>query len=75
MKITVVHNNHKKKLLVSTKTTEKLLERIAKDDNKLSVTRFRLFAANTDDYQHYKDLPTWMHIYPAAERATSMQSR
>ena len=69
MKITIVHNNHKKQLLVSTKTTENLLERIAKDDNKLSVTRFRQFAIDTDDYQYYKDLPTWMHIYPAAEFA------
>ena len=32
MKITIVHNDNKKQLLVSTKTMEKLLERIAKDD-------------------------------------------
>lgn len=40
MKITIVHNDNKKQLLVSTKTMEKLLERIAKDDSKQSVTRF-----------------------------------
>jgi hypothetical protein len=34
MKITIVHNDNKKQLLVSTKTMEKLLERIAKDDSK-----------------------------------------
>lgn len=45
MKITIVHNDNKKQLLVSTKTMEKLLERIAKDDSKLSVTRFRDYAA------------------------------
>lgn len=70
MKITIVHNDNKKQLLVSTKTMEKLLERIAKDDSKQSVTRFRDYAANIDeDYRFYKDMPTWMHIYPAAEFA------
>ena len=68
MKITIVHNDNKKQLLVSTKTMEKLLERIAKDDSKQSVTRFRDYAAYIDeDYRFYKDMPTWMHIYPAAE--------
>ena len=70
MKITIVHNDNKKQLLVSTKTMEKLLERIAKDDSKQSVTRFRDYAAYIDeDYRFYKDMPTWMHIYPAAEFA------
>ncbi len=68
MKFTIVHNDHKKRLLVSTKTMEKLLERIAKDDSKLTVTQFRHFASDSDDdYQYYKDMPSWMHIYPAAE--------
>lgn len=30
MKVTIVHTNNKKQLLVSTKTMEKLLQRIAK---------------------------------------------
>ena len=34
--ITIVHNNNKKQLLVSTKTMEKLLERIAKDGNSVA---------------------------------------
>lgn len=38
MKVTIVHTNNKKQLLVSTKTMEKLLERIAKDDSKNTVT-------------------------------------
>ena len=41
MKITIVHTNNKKQLLVSTKTMEKLLQRIAKDDSRLTVTHFR----------------------------------
>ena len=54
MKITIVHNDNKKQLLVSTKTMEKLLERIAKDDSKQSVTRFRDYAAYIDeDYRFY----------------------
>ena len=61
MKFTIVHNDHKKRLLVSTKTMEKLLERIAKDDSKQTVTLFRQFASRDDsDYKHYKDMPTWM---------------
>ena len=42
MKVTIAHNDHKKRLLVSTKTMEKLLERIAKDDSKQTVSQFRL---------------------------------
>ena len=41
MKVTIVHTNNKKQLLVSNKTMEKLLERIAKDDSRLTVTHFR----------------------------------
>ena len=68
MKLTIIHNDNKKRLLVSTKTLEKLIERIAKDDSKQTVTQFRHFASYSDgDYQYYKDMPTWMHIYPAAE--------
>lgn len=68
MKVTIVHTNNKKQLLVSTKTMEKLLERIAKDDSKNTVTHFREhvpYMENNNEY--YKDMPTWMHIYPAAE--------
>ena len=39
MKVTIVHTNNKKQLLVSNKTMEKLLERIAKDDSRLTVTQ------------------------------------
>ena len=68
MKVTIVHTNNKKQLLVSTKTMEKLLQRIAKDDSRLTVTHFREYVPYMESgYEYYKDMPTWMHIYPAAE--------
>lgn len=70
MKVTIVHTNNKKQLLVSNKTMEKLLERIAKDDSKNTVTHFREYVTYMESgYEYYKDMPTWMHIYPAAEFA------
>lgn len=70
MKVTIVHTNNKKQLLVSTKTMEKLLQRIAKDDSKNTVTHFREYVPHMENnYEYYKDMPTWMHIYPAAEFA------
>ena len=70
MKITIAHHNNKKQLLVSTKTMEKFLERIAKDDARLTVTRFREYVPYAEfGYSSYKDMPTWMRVYPAAEFA------
>lgn len=70
MKVTIVHTNNKKQLLVSTKTMEKLLQRIAKDDSRLTVTHFRESVPYMESgYEYYKDMSTWMHIYPAAEFA------
>ena len=70
MKVTIVHTNNKKQLLVSTKTMEKLMERFAKDDSKLTITHFRKSVPYlSNNYEGYKDMPKWMHIYPAAEFA------
>ncbi|RGK33366.1 helicase [Prevotella sp. TF12-30] len=70
MKVTIVHTNNKNQLLVSTKTMEKLMERFAKDDSKLTITYFReSIPYLSNNYEGYKDLPKWMHIYPAAEFA------
>ncbi len=70
MKVTIVHTNNKKQLLVSTKTMEKLMERFAKDDSKLTITHFcESIPYLSNNYEGYKDLPKWMHIYPAAEFA------
>ena len=68
MKVTIVHTNNKKQLLVSTKTIEKLMERFARDDSKLTITHFRESVPYlSNNYEGYKDMPKWMHIYPAAE--------
>ena len=70
MKVTIVHTNNKKQLLVSTKTMEKLMERFARDDSKLTITHFRESVPYlSSNYEGYKDMPKWMHIYPAAEFA------
>ena len=70
MKVTIVHTNNKKQLLVSTKTMEKLMERFARDDSKLTITHFRESVPYlSNNYEGYKDIPKWMHIYPAAEFA------
>ena len=68
MKVTIVHTNNKKQLLVSTKTMEKLMERFARDDSKLTITHFREYVPYlSNNYEGYKDMPKWIHIYPAAE--------
>ena len=70
MKVTIVHTNNKNQLLVSTKTMEKLMERFARDDSKLTITHFRESVPYLgNNYEGYKDMPKWMHIYPAAEFA------
>ena len=70
MKVTIVHTNNKNQLLVSTKTMEKLMERFARDDSKQTITHFReSIPYLSNNYEGYKDLPKWMHIYPAAEFA------
>lgn len=70
MKVTIVHTNNKNQLLVSTKTMEKLMERFAKDDSKLTITHFRESVPYlSNNYEGYKDMPKWIHIYPAAEFA------
>lgn len=68
MKLTIVHNNKSHQLLVSSKTMGQLLGRIAKDDARQTVSRFRSCVPYMElGYQHYKDMPTWSHVYPAAE--------
>lgn len=54
--------------MVSSKNIERFLERIAKDDAKLSVTNFRMSVPLMEaDYQYYKGIKEWQHVYPAAE--------
>lgn len=66
MKFTITRINKQNKLMVSSKTVERFLERIAKDDAKLSVTNFRMSVPLMEaDYQYYKGIKEWQHVYPA----------
>lgn len=68
MKFTITRINKQNKLMASSKTVERFLERIAKDDAKLSVTNFRMSVPLMEaDYQYYKGIKEWQHVYPAAE--------
>ena len=68
MKFTITHRNKKNQLLVSTKSLERFLERIVNDDAKNTVENFREHVPwLTNGYDGYKDMPTWMHVHPAAE--------
>ena len=68
MKFTITHRNKKNQLLVSTKSVERFLERIVNDDAKNTVENFREYVPwLTNGYDGYKDMPTWMHVHPAAE--------
>ena len=68
MKFTITRINKQNKLMVSSKTIERFLERIAKDDAKQSVTNFRMSVPLMEaDYQYYKGIKEWQHVYPAAE--------
>lgn len=68
MKFTITHRNKKNQLLVSTKSLERFLERIVNDDAKNTVETFREYVPwLTNGYDGYKDMPTWMHVHPAAE--------
>lgn len=68
MKFTITHRNKKNQLLVSTKSLERFLGRIINDDARNTVENFREYVPYlTNGYDGYKDMPTWMHVHPAAE--------
>ena len=68
MKFTITHRDKKNQLLVSTKSLERFLERIVNDDARNTVENFREYVPYlTNGYDGYKDMPTWMHVHPAAE--------
>ena len=68
MKFTITHRNKKNQFLVSTKSLERFLERIVNDDARNTVENFREYVPYlTNGYDGYKDMPTWMHVHPAAE--------
>ena len=68
MNFTITHRNKKNQLLVSTKSLERFLGRIVNDDARNTVENFREYVPYlTNGYDGYKDMPTWMHVHPAAE--------
>ena len=68
MKFTITHRNKKNQLLVSTKSLEQFLGRIVNDDARNTVENFREYVPYLmNGYDGYKDMPTWMHVHPAAE--------
>lgn len=70
MKFTIARTNKQNKLCVSTKTVERFLERIAKDDAKQSVANFRMSAPLLNgNYEYYVGIKQWQQVYPAAEFA------
>ena len=68
MEFTISRINKQNKLLVSKKTTERFLERIAKDDAKQSVQNFRMSAPLMNgNYEYYNGMREWRHVMPVAE--------
>lgn len=68
MKFTITHRDKKNQLLVSTKSLERFLGRIVNDDARNTVENFREYVPYLmNGYDGYKDMPTWMHVHPAAE--------
>ena len=68
MKFTITRINKQNKLHVSKKTTERILERIAKDDAKQSVQNFRMSAPLMNgNYEYYNGMREWRHVMPVAE--------
>ena len=68
MKFTITHRDKKNQLLVSTKSLERFLGRIINDDARNTVENFREYVPYlTNGYDGYKNMPTWMHVHPAAE--------
>lgn len=68
MKITLTRNTKDQQLRLSTKTVEKFLERIAQDDAKGTITKFRHHLQLLDTpYIETENMKTWLRIHPAAE--------
>ena len=67
MKITLTRVTKDQQLRLSTKTMEKLLERIAHDDAKGTITKFRNHLQFIGSpFIETENLKTWLRIYPAA---------
>lgn len=70
MIVSIIRTDKNNRLTVVHKTMEWLLGRIANDDSKAKVTRFRQNAPFLNgNYECYVDMPQWQHIRPAAAYA------
>ena len=68
MKITLTRNTKDHQLRLSYKTMEKFLERIAKDDAKETVTKYRQYLEFMQkDSIEMESQKVWLNILPAAE--------
>lgn len=68
MKITLTRNTKDHQLRLSYKTMEKFLERIAKDDAKETVTKYRQYLEFMQkDSIEMESQKAWLNILPAAE--------
>ena len=68
IKISIIHTNKKNQLVLNTKNFESFLQRIAKDDARGTITKFR----NSKEvlyygYESYRGMANWRHVYPSAE--------
>lgn len=67
IKLTIIRTDKSNTKTVVLKTMERLIERIANDDSRAKVTRFRQNAPFLNgNYECYVDMPQWQHIRPAA---------
>lgn len=67
MKVFVVRNRKDHSLCMVSMTMERLLERMAKDDAKGTVAKFREMVPFLEgDYEHYVGMGTWRHVCPVA---------
>ncbi len=68
MKVTLTRNTKDHQFRLSTKTVEKFMERIAQDDAKLTITKFRNYLQRLDHpFIETENIRTWQRICPAAE--------
>ncbi len=68
MKVTLTRNTQDHQFRLSTKAVEKFLDRIAQDDARQTITKFRNHLRWLDTpFVETANMKTWLHIYPAAE--------
>ncbi len=68
MKITLTRTTKDQQLRLTTKTVDRLLERISKDDSKDTITKYREFTRLIENPDvETENMKTWLRICPCAE--------